>query len=218
MNQILPHRFLFRYAFPVGHVKSLPRKGKRLLNLAKGCALPDFSELDDGNCFGDVRLAWNERGLGISVQVSGKQQPLDCRVNAPAESEGLQVWIDTRNTQNIHRASRFCHHFCLLPEGAGRHGKDSIAIQLPIARAREETPMEHAAEIQTMSRIDSGGYLLEAWIPAAALHGFGADVSRQLGFYYYLRDTELGEQFLSVGPEFPFAQDPSLWATVELRD
>jgi hypothetical protein len=34
--------------------------------------------------------------------------------------------------------------------------------------------------------------------------------------YYHIRDQELGDQFLSVGWEFPFADDPSLWAVLEL--
>ena len=60
------------------------------------------------------------------------------------------------------------------------------------------------------------GYLLEAWIGAEALSGFEPESNPRLGFYYCLRDAELGEQFLAVGREFPFAHDPSLWATLEL--
>jgi hypothetical protein len=31
-----------------------------------------------------------------------------------------------------------------------------------------------------------------------------------------VRDLELGEQTLSVGADFPFADDPSLWSTLDL--
>jgi hypothetical protein len=218
MNQLLPHRFLFRYSFEIPHAPALPRSGRRLLNLGKNCVLPDFAELDREENFGDVSLAWNQQGLGISLRVKGKRQPLETNQSAPTESDGLQVWIDTRNARNIHRAGRFCHHFCLIPQGSGKDGSDPLVVQRPIARAREDAPEEHADEIQLASDVTSGGYLLEAWFPAAALHGFDPDASRQLGFYYYLRDAELGDQWLSVGPEFPFAHDPSLWATIELTD
>jgi len=218
MNELLPHRFLFRYSFAVPQVRALPRSGKRLLNLGKNCVLPDFAELEGKENFGDVSLAWNQQGLGISVRVRGKQQPLETRSTEPTESEGLQVWIDTRNARNIHRAGRFCHHFCLLPQGGGKNGRDPLVVQRPIARAREEAPDQHADEIQLVSSVTSSGYLLEAWFPTDALHGFDPEASRELGFYYYLRDSELGEQWLSVGPEFPFAHDPSLWATIELAD
>jgi hypothetical protein len=31
-----------------------------------------------------------------------------------------------------------------------------------------------------------------------------------------VRDAELGDASLTVGPEFPYAHDPSLWSTLEL--
>jgi hypothetical protein len=48
------------------------------------------------------------------------------------------------------------------------------------------------------------------------LNGFDPEANPLLGFYYFLRDAELGEQFLTVGHEFPFPHDPSLWSTLEL--
>ncbi len=148
MNKLLPHRFLFRYSMPVRRVKQIPRRGKSLLKLPATCTVPEFGELDDHAAFADVRLGWNAAGLGISAQVTGKQKPLDCRLADPTESDGLQIWIDTRNTQNIHRASRFCHHFCLLPSGAGKKSDQASVQQLPIARAREDAPNTHADEIR----------------------------------------------------------------------
>jgi hypothetical protein len=61
-----------------------------------------------------------------------------------------------------------------------------------------------------------GGYLLEAWLPSSVLNGYDPEAQPRLGFYYALRDAELGEQFLSIGADFPFAIDPSLWSTLEL--
>lgn len=216
MAQIVPHAFLFRYSLPVQHVPRLPRKGRKLLNLPKSCRLPDLGVLDDQKSFGDIRAAWNNQGFGISVHVSGKQAPLRCNLDNPAESDGLQVWIDTRNTQSIHRASRFCHHFCVLPAGAGKQRDEPSAVQVPIARAREETPLADPKKIPVAVERLQNGYRLEAWFPAAVLQGFDPAASPLFGFYCYLRDSELGEQFLTVGREFPFASDPSLWVTLEL--
>ncbi len=66
------------------------------------------------------------------------------------------------------------------------------------------------------AEIEQDGYRLDVWIPAAALNGFDPDVNPYLGFYYCVRDSELGEQYLSVGRDFPFPHDPSLWSTLEL--
>jgi hypothetical protein len=216
MSSVVPHRFLFRYTFSVRHLQPLPKKGKQLLDLPEECIFPDLSELDRAEPFGGIRLAWNESGLGISVTVAGKKHPLVCDVAFPEEADGLQVWLDTRNTQSIHRASRFCHHFCLLPQGGGSKQDQPVAIQLPIARARDDAPIADSAEIPLSVKKTKAGYKLDAWFPSEILNGFDPESNQLIGFYYYLRDSELGEQFLTVDKEFPFASDPSLWSTLEL--
>lgn len=72
------------------------------------------------------------------------------------------------------------------------------------------------AEIRLWSAVTKTGYCLESWLPASVLHGYDPEAQPRLGFYFALRDAELGEQFLSVGADFPFAIDPSLWSTLEL--
>lgn len=175
---------------------------------------PDLGALDEGPGFADLRLAWNKQGLAIGVEVRGKHRPPVGDPNSPELSDGLQVWIDTRNTQSIHRAGRFCHHFCLLP----RWGADSqpAGIQLPIARAREPTPLADSSDILVAAEITKSGYRLDGWLPARVLNGYDPEVQPRLGFYYAVRDAELGEQTLSVGSDFPYAFDPSLWSTIEL--
>lgn len=214
---LLPHRFLFRYALPVRYESKLPKSGKTPLGLSADFALPEFAALDKTEPFGQLRLAWNEKGLGISVEVQGKKNPPVGSLDTPEISDGLRIFIDTRNTQNIHRASRYCQQFCLLPTGGGTKKTDPCGIQLPILRAREEAPRADVAAMRLAASISKTGYLLEAWLPAGVLHGYDPEAQPRLGFYYALRDAELGEQFLSVGPEFPFAVDPSLWSTLELR-
>jgi hypothetical protein len=216
MSGVLPHRFLFRYALPVRYDRKLPGSGKKLLGLGPEFALADFSALDKATPFGELRLAWNEKGLGIAVEVRGKKRPPECPRDAPEAGEGLRVFIDTRNTQNIHRASRYCQQFCLFPGGGGAARRDPWAVQVPILRAREEAPRADTVEIGLVASISKTGYLLEAWLPASVLNGYDPEAQPRLGFYYALHDGELGDQYLSVGPEFPFAVDPSLWSTLEL--
>ena len=217
MSSVVPHSFLFRYSFPVQRLDAIPGK-KRLLDLPPECMLPHVAGLDGDVPFGEIRIAWNPEGLAISAAVTGKKRKLRCAADQPAESDGLQIWIDTRNTQSIHRASRFCHYLCLLPEGGGRAGRDPFAAFLPIARAREEARLPDARSIRLVRESEKGGYLLEAWIAAESLHGFDPESSPRLGFYYQIHDAELGDQFLTVGFDFPFTYDPSLWSTLELVD
>ena len=213
---LLPHRFLFRYALPVRYERKLPKSGKKLLGLSADFALPDFGSLDKAAPIGQLRLAWNEQGLGISVEVEGKRRPPHCDVISPEASDGLRVFIDTRDTQNIHRASRYCHQFGLFPCDSLTGASDPWAVQIPILRAREEAPKANLAEIRLGSIVSKTGYCLEAWLPASVLHGYDPEAQPRLGFYFAHRDGELGDQFLSVGADFPFAIDPSLWSTLEL--
>jgi hypothetical protein len=48
------------------------------------------------------------------------------------------------------------------------------------------------------------------------LHGFDPEQNPRLGVFWSVRDQERGEQTLSIGPEFPFWEDPSLWSVLEL--
>ena len=58
---------------------------------------------------------------------------------------------------------------------------------------------------------------MEMFLPAEALHGFDPETNRRLGFAYLVTDPDREDQYLTVGREFPIGEDPSLWATLELR-
>jgi hypothetical protein len=178
--------------------------------------LPSFGELEARPLFGDLRAAWSEAGLSFWLRVAGKKQTPWCRASRVEDSDGLHLWIDTRNTRNIHRASRFCHRFIFLPFGRGRRQEDPAAVLVPINRAREQPkPVAHdLLHVLSDKRVD--GYTVAAHIQAEAMTGFDPSEHARLGFAYAIVDRELGWQTLSVGPEFPFAEDPSLWATLEL--
>lgn len=218
-NTLLAPRFLFRFAVPVKRHDPIWKSGGveldesfRLLNLA---AL-DAGSADAERSFADVRMAWSSDGLLFNVLVEGKQQPPWCRDSRLADSDGLSVWIDTRATLNIHRASRYCHRFAFLPAGAGHGNLEPVADQLLINRARENARPVRARELAVASIVKKNGYWLAAFVPAAALSGFDPQQHRQLGFTYAVFDRELGMQTFAAGPAFPFDEDPTCWAVVEL--
>ena len=216
MSTLLPHRFLFRYRFPVARRDGLPWQARKLLGLTADDRLTDLALLDGAPAFADLRIAWNPHGIGFSVDVSGKNQPPQCRLEKPAQSDGLQLWIDTRDTQTIHRASRFCHWFCLAPCGDGPEGTQPIGMQLPLPRARENAPICEPEAILLSSELRNDGYSLEAWLPAEILNGFEPQSQPRIGFNFVVSDAELGIQSLAVREDFPCASDPSLWSTLEL--
>jgi hypothetical protein len=213
-EQLLPTRFLFRFAAPCLYEAALGAKPP--VELAAKHRLPTLGELEGQPPLADVRAAWSEAGVALSVRVEGKKHPNWCRETRLEDSDSLQVWIDTRDTHNIHRATRFCHRFIFLPGGAGRNFETPVADQLLVDRARENANPVRPGQLQITAEKRAGGYVLSAFIPAAALTGFNPADHPRLGFTYFVFDRELGQQYFSVGSEFPFAADPSLWGTLEL--
>ena len=139
-----------------------------------------------------------------------------CDADKPSGSDGLRLWIDTRDARTSHRGSRFCHQFAFFPSGGGSDKEEPFLTQSKINRALQDAPLANLADVPFRAHRVKGGYRLEAFLPASVLNGFDSQEHPRLGVYYALRDQELGDQFLSVGWDFPFADDPSLWAVLEL--
>lgn len=215
---LIPHRLLFRVAYPCQYVKDLPREADdRLLDLPEACRLDSFAALDGRREFADVRLAWNEFGLAVQAEVRGKEKIAQGNAARARGSDGVTVWIDTRDARTSHRASRYCHQFHLLPAGAGPDGDEPLFSQSKIHRALHDAPLCNPSEVPFRRTSITGGYVVEAFLPAAVLNGFDPEQNPRLGFFYAVRDTELGEQTLSVDSDFPFGDDPSLWSVLDLQ-
>ncbi len=217
---LLPQAFWFRIAARCHRVDEMPRqdKSKRLLDLPESCRLPQGARLEGRSTWAEVRLAWNPRGLGIAVSAEG--------INANQLSgdivEGfadVQFWVDTRDTRDVSRATRFCHRFAasirLKPPGKKL---DVQVTQKPIARAVADPPMTRGGEIAARADLARNDWSLEVFLPATVLNGFDPETNRRLGFAYQVSDHIREDQFLGVGRDFPIGENPSLWLTIELID
>lgn len=214
---IIPARFLIRAAYPCRFVKGVPRgKGDSLLDLGEECRIDNFAAAEGLKNFADVRLAWNEGGLALQVAVAGKESLPSADESRPRASDGVTLWVDTRDARTSHRASRFCHQFHFLVAGGGPEHDQPVFLQTKINRALHDAPICSPSAVPFRVNRRGTGYVLEAFLPAGVLHGFDPEHSRRLGFYYLVRDAELGEQTLSVGADFPYWEDPSLWSVLEL--
>jgi hypothetical protein len=216
MPPIVPYRFLVRVAHPCVYVQAMPLDGDHVVDLPEAARLNNFADLDDLTNFADVRLGWNELGLGVQVTVKGKDQLPAGDADRPRGSDGLTVWIDTRDARAGHRASRYCHQFHLLAAGGGPDKGDPAFAQTKINRALADAPLCDPADVSFQGTRVKGGYRLEAFLPAAVLTGYDPEQHPRLGVYYAVRDQELGDQHLSINGDFPFWDDPSLWGTLEL--
>lgn len=211
---LLPKRFLFRFSVPC--LYRTPVWESKMDALEVTYRLAGIAELEEVARAADFRMAWSEEGLALAAHVMGKQQPPWCRTSRPEDSDGVQIWIDTRDVHNVHRAGRFCHRFLFMPVGGGSRLDQPVAQWMPINRAKEHPKAIKPGQIQLRSVKRPGGYLLEAFLPAETLTGFDPHEYPRLGFTYAILDRELGEQTFSVGSPMPYEEDPSLWATLEL--
>ena len=216
-SPLLPQSFWFRTGLSCPHVEALPRAKGRLLDLPDECLLPDFSRLEGLESWAEVRLAWNPKGLALAFEVRGKVSPITHDPTRPFASDGVQFWVDTRDTREVHRATRFCSRYLatLIP------GSKQLQVELtrkPIARAAADPPPSDLSLARTQVDQIRGGWRVEIFLPAETIYGFDPETNRRLGFAYQVTDPDRGDQYLGVGREFPVGEDPSLWATLELRD
>ena len=213
-DTLVDSAFLFRFGFDL---QRFDGKWSDIgVKLSEAHRVPMFGGLDDGPQFADVRMAFADDGLFLTTRVSGRKTAVWCRDSRPEDSDSVQLWVDTRASPNIHRATRYCHWFSVMPAGAGSRRDQAAAIHLPINRARAEPNRVDVRKIRVAGLIRPDGYDLSAFYPASQLTGYDPANHRNLHVYLAVVDQELGTQTLSVDAKFPYAEDPSLWAEVRL--
>ena len=214
---LVPNRFLVRLLYACPYVKDMPRDDEEsLIELPDAARLDPFADLDNAPQFADVRLGWNETGLGLAVVVKGKENPPIGDAARPRQSDGITLWIDTRGDRTGHRATRTCHQFHFLAAGGGPDKDEPAFVQSKIHRALQDAPLATSNDVPFRHERIKGGYRIEAFLSANVLTGFDPEQYPRLGVFYAVRDFEKGEQTPGADSDFPFAEDPSLWASLEL--
>lgn len=188
-------------------------------------ALPDeailpclSAELAGQAKFAQVRVAVGSNALFFQADVQGKTQLPWCRESRLEDSDGLHVWIDTRNSREIQRATKFCHRYGFSPMGRGPKADLPFVGWGPIHRARENPPPPPDDQFAIRARLSDGRYRLVAALHFDALHGLDLNDFPTVGFYFAVMDRELGWQALALQPDLPVMENPSLWAQLQLAD
>ncbi|WP_145178017.1 DOMON domain-containing protein [Rubripirellula lacrimiformis] len=178
--------------------------------------MPSLGALGDRPVFADVRMAWCKEGIGLHINVNGKRQLPWCRDSRLEDSDGFHLWIDTRCSPLIHRATQYCHRFLFMPAGGGPKRERPTAAMIPINRARMHPKSIGPNQLKIVGMPRHDGYEMSGFIPADALTGFDPADQPRISLYYAVVDRELGWQTLSLGPEYPVLEDPSLWGEAVL--
>ncbi len=213
---IVPPSFLFQYQLSVPRIDDLPRKKGGRLQLPDVARVFVPARMNEGSAGLDVKLAWNPAGLGMELAVHGKKQEISGRRHDLKHSDHVLVFIDTRHTANVHRATQFCTALQILPADEAVDDQPTVQF-IDIAQQRGTHRAQDTKGVEIAVDTVSGGYRLELWIPAAQMPGFAETPEiGHLGFYVVVEDTELGQLPLSIGDDFPIAHDPSTWLQLNL--
>jgi len=213
-DALIDPAFLFRFAIEFPRV---PLKWSAAgLKLPESCRIASLAPLSGRPHFADVRVGWDDSGIGLSVAVAGKRSLPWCRDSRLEDSDGVHLWIDSRCSPNIHRATQYCHRFLFMPAGGGAARDEPVASLIPIHRARANPKPLDRGQLKIFALPRHDGYQLSGLIPADALTGFNPADHPRLGFYYAVIDRELGWQTMTLGPEYPVMDDPSLWCEAGL--
>lgn len=211
--------FVFRFEIPLRtHDCSFDTSSSKMgLELPEECRIASFGQLSGKRSFADVRMAWDKLAIAFTVEVSGKKTPPWCRDSRMEDSDGFHLWIDTRCSPGIHRATQYCHRFLFMPSGGGPRRESPMTGLIPINRARQNPKPPPAGSIQVHAQARHDGYRMAGRIAAAAMTGFDALQFPRIGFYYAVIDRELGWQTFSLSEEYPVVEDPSLWGEATLE-
>jgi len=173
--------------------------------------LPDTSELLNEERFADVSLAWNEESLLVEAHFD---KPFEAAYY-PDYSRGdcMELFFDTRDMKTAGFATRFCHHFLILPQEV----QGVRAQELTRFRTEDNHPLCDPDLITVEAHFGKRDYDLSIIIPRECLHGYDPSNFDRLGFTYRCHRESGPPQYFSVSSHyFSIEQHPRLWASFRL--
>lgn len=213
---LLPPSYMFKVSLPLYYRATEWKPGSEF-QLEPRYEVPTFESLDQPEeAFCSTRIAWSEEGLWLQFSVQGKKLKPLCRLTDLEQSDGVELFVDTRNTKNVHRATRFCHRFLFLPKGGGTEEKDPYGSMLKIRLARGEPSSIGQFQPHVYSKIRRNGYDMSIHLSRKDLEGWAPTEQPEMGLYFVVRDQELGLCPMIYDLNLPVYEDPSLWPTAFL--
>jgi hypothetical protein len=215
-NKVIPQSFWFRLELRCRKLQTLGLGPDRGLDLDDRFDLPATAPLDGIKPWAKIRSAWNDHGLGFSIEV--ESDSLDRKLSDQLNVRSLAFWINTRDSRDVHRATRYCHLFSIDVKPKGEKSLDVKCVRKTMNVPVNSPPPPPSEPIDTVAFRYAEGYRVDVFLHADMIPGFDPETNRRLGFCYSAHDPTLPFQVLGVTSEFPFHQDPSLWSVLELVD
>jgi hypothetical protein len=223
LNELLGDpAWLFDFGFPIQPMEGRAPKPERLeWKLNEQCMIPAFSSLSSARRFAEAYIAWSPAGIFFQVilKAFGPDIADTKATNMNPNGYRCSLYLDTRWSPDVHRATSFCHRFDFIlirptksmPEQRG-HGELA-----PIQRARAAPADVHPKDISVSTYLMTGGYEIKAFLPAETLTGYSPEEFQDVGVFYTINDLIYGNQIMARTLQSPYFEDPSVWCHGKLQ-
>lgn len=173
--------------------------------------LPDPSALLSEDSFATIFFGWNEKGVGLEVEIDAPFE--NCYFPKFREGDSLELFIDTRDLKSSGYTTKFCHHFLFLPKPAG----EIRAQEITHFRLEDAHPLCEADLLRMETEFHAKKYKMKIFIPSDCLYGYDPLSFNRLGFTYRLNRSGKRVQHFSVSSHYyNIEKHPGLWASFKL--
>ena len=223
LNELLGDpAWLFDFGFPIKEMAGRISKPELLeWKLNEECMIPAFSSLSGTRRFAEAYIGWSPAGFFFQAHLKalGIVIPETKAAPNPARASLFSVYVDTRWSPDVHRATSFCHRFDFIVQRPTRstpeqRGHGELA---PIQRARAAPAEVHPKDISVAGYLLPDGYEVKAFLPADTLTGYSPEEFQDVGVFYTINDLVYGNQIMARTLQSPYFEDPSVWCHGKLQ-
>ncbi len=208
--------WLFDFGFPIRRFDA-PGDPSRSPNwdLGEEYRLPGLNRLCSVSREFSAKMAWGAQGAFLQIEY-----PIIVAQGALFEfSSILQLYIDTRSSPGIHRASANCHCLdfrCIQPYSNRFESRPMRAELLQIARAKASPkPMPPGSAVGWCSA-DERSIHIHAFVGMEALTGCDPFEFPEWGVMFVVIDSQYRRYSLARMTQAVPMDDPSLWCRARL--
>lgn len=208
----IPPKACFSFSFAIHWLPGIPELTAEPAAWPDRYILPATSSLDGVEPFAQVYAGWHNEGIWVAFRVDQGSLPLP-RPERFWIGDACEVWVDTRDSRRAHKATQYCHHFYLLPEGK-RAGSPTVGwVRMRRTPGVEEPDL---LRVRVAGGVTDRGYAVEAFFPTEVLRGYDPAESPVIGFCYNVCSAVKGRMHLSLSEGFRVHEDPSMWPSCRL--
>lgn len=174
--------------------------------------LSNFSDILDEEHFADIYMGWHQNGILFVIDI--KEEFEDCFYPDYHRGDAFELLIDTKGLGTSHM-NKYCHHFFFLPKEKEERQYEEITK----LRYEDQRPLATSDSIRFQVEFKSNSYQMRVFLSKEALFGYNPQEMDKLFLQFIVyRHKQPAQHFCFSKKQFKSILNPSLWATVHLKD